>query len=82
MDDQKSKPKAIRRPAKTRSKPKARRFVPRPCGSCEAIRPKGENYSKVIGSPGKVRYCRCGFCGHSWTETKKIQQDSMAMEET
>lgn len=71
----KSKKKStVRRPA---SPPKARRYVPKPCGSCEAIRPKGSSYSSVTGTnngpAGIVRYCRCGFCGHTWTDLEKKQ---------
>lgn len=47
---------------------KPRAFVPRPCTACENDRPHGKNYSKVYSVHGNVRYCRCGFCGHTWKQ--------------
>lgn len=46
------------------------RFVPRECPNCIADRPAGSNYSYVQHTAGRVRYCHCKFCGHTWTQAK------------
>ena len=46
------------------------RFVPRECPNCQADRPSGTNYSYVQHTAGRVRYCHCKFCGHTWTQAK------------
>lgn len=48
---------------------KPRQFSPRACTMCEAVRPAGTNFSRVYSKHGDVRYCRCGFCGNTWTQT-------------
>ena len=48
--------------------PKARAFEPRACCACEAIRPKNKNYSYVYHTKQRVRYCKCSFCGATWTQ--------------
>ena len=45
------------------------RFTPRPCAACQAIRPANTSYSKVVTTRGKIRYCKCGFCGETWSQT-------------
>jgi len=73
MEVTKKPNRTIRRPKL--EDPKPRRFVPKPCSACAAIRPEGKSYSSVTGTiNGKddiLRYCRCGFCGHQWTEHEK-----------
>lgn len=49
--------------------PRAKRYVPRECTSCTAIRPSGRSYSEVYGTVGSIRYCRCRFCGCQWKES-------------
>lgn len=46
----------------------ARRFVPNDCTMCREVRPKGKTYSYVYWSGRNVRYCKCGFCGHTWKQ--------------
>jgi hypothetical protein len=48
--------------------PKPREFVPRDCSMCAANRPPRTNYSRVYAKHGKVRYCKCGFCGNTWAQ--------------
>lgn len=50
---------------------KPRRFVPRPCSLCEAHR-KGQNYSHVYHTSGRVRYCKCKLCNHTWTQAAEL----------
>jgi hypothetical protein len=51
--------------------PKPRAFEPRPCSACEALRPKtNENYSYVYHTRGTVRYCKCKFCGNTWSQSQ------------
>ena len=50
--------------------PKPRAFEPRACSSCEALRPKAsESYSFVYHTRGSVRYCKCKFCGNTWSQS-------------
>jgi hypothetical protein len=43
----------------------------RPCTLCESRRPIGKSYSRVYCTKAKVRYCRCSYCGHTWTQERK-----------
>lgn len=47
---------------------KPKRFVSRPCCMCSAFRPPATNYSFVYAKHGRVRYCKCRFCGNTWTQ--------------
>lgn len=53
------------------STPAPRRFTPKDCAMCETHRPRGESYSRVYSTQGKIRYCKCGFCGHTWSQEGK-----------
>lgn len=48
-----------------------RRFVPNDCTMCREVRPKGKTYSYVYWSGRNVRYCKCGFCGHTWKQGRE-----------
>lgn len=48
--------------------PKPRGFVPRPCSNCTALRPPSTSYSRVYSKHGPVRYCKCDFCGNTWSQ--------------
>ena len=48
--------------------PTPRRFTPKDCPMCESYRPKGMSFSRVYSTQGKIRYCRCGFCRHTWSQ--------------
>lgn len=48
--------------------PKPRAFVPRPCSQCTALRPPSTSYSRVYSKHGQVRYCKCDFCGNTWSQ--------------
>lgn len=50
-----------------------RRFTPRPCSVCEALR-SGRNYSYVYHTAGRVRYCKCRFCNNTWTQATELPQ--------
>lgn len=50
-----------------------RRFTPRPCSVCEALR-NGRNYSYVYHTAGRVRYCKCRFCNNTWTQAMELPQ--------
>lgn len=52
----------------TVAKPQPREFEARPCTICVGIRPHGKNYSRVYTTRGRVRYCKCGFCGNTWAQ--------------
>jgi len=54
--------------------PKPRAFVPRPCTACLTVREPATNYSRVYSSNGRVRYCKCSFCGNTWTQTISADQ--------
>lgn len=47
---------------------KPRAFVPRQCSQCAAIRPPNTNFSVVYHTRQTVRYCRCKYCGWTWTQ--------------
>jgi hypothetical protein len=51
--------------------PKPRQFEARPCSSCCEVRPYGKNYSRVYCTRGSIRYCRCDYCGHTWSQEGK-----------
>lgn len=53
------------------SEPRARsrNFTAKPCPACVADRPADSNFSRVFATRGKVRYCRCGYCGHTWKDS-------------
>jgi hypothetical protein len=43
----------------------------RPCTLCESRRPIGKSYSRVYCTTANVRYCKCSYCGHTWTQERK-----------
>jgi len=47
--------------------PKPQRFRARDCCLCQAIRPAGY-WSKVTGTKGRIRHCKCTFCGNDWKQ--------------
>jgi hypothetical protein len=49
-----------------------RRFTPRACTSCTALRPSNTNYSQVYAVRGTVRYCKCRFCGNTWSQEASV----------
>ena len=67
----KPRKKVIRRP----DAPKARRYVPKECNSCTALRPKNKSYSEVYSTfkrtDGTYRYCRCNFCNNTWMSVER-----------
>lgn len=48
--------------------PVPRRFTPKDCPMCESHRPKGLSFSRVYSTQGRIRYCRCEFCRHTWSQ--------------
>lgn len=48
--------------------PKPREFEARPCVQCVALRPFNTNYSRVYKTLGRIRYCKCHFCGNTWAQ--------------
>lgn len=48
--------------------PEPRRFTPKDCPMCESYRPRGLSYSRVYSTQGKIRYCRCEYCRHTWSQ--------------
>ena len=48
--------------------PKPREFAAKDCSACAAIRPICKSYSRVYCTRGRVRYCRCDFCGNTWSQ--------------
>lgn len=55
-------------------KPRVTSFVARDCTQCTALRDqdataKGKSFTRVYGTVGRVRYCRCEFCGNTWKQT-------------
>lgn len=48
--------------------PRVSSFVPQPCSCCTALRPAGTNYSRVVSTQGRIRYCKCSFCGNTWKD--------------
>ena len=51
--------------------PAPRRFTPKDCPMCESHRPKGLSFSRVYSTQGRIRYCRCEFCRHTWSQEGK-----------
>jgi hypothetical protein len=51
--------------------PKPVRQEARPCSLCQNYRPHGKNYSRVYCTRGRVRYCKCDFCGNTWSQEWK-----------
>ena len=43
----------------------------RPCTLCESRRPFGKSYSRVYCTKSNARYCKCSYCGHTWTQERK-----------
>jgi hypothetical protein len=43
----------------------------RPCTLCESRRPIGKSYSRVYCTKSNARYCKCSYCGHTWTQERK-----------
>ena len=43
----------------------------RPCTLCESRRPAGKSYSRVYCTKRQVRYCKCHYCGHTWSQERK-----------
>jgi hypothetical protein len=43
----------------------------RPCALCESRRPIGKSYSRVYCTKTNARYCKCSYCGHTWTQERK-----------
>lgn len=59
--------------ATTQPKPRVTTFVPRDCTACQRLREldsatEGNSYSRVYSTQGRTRYCKCGYCGHTWKE--------------
>ena len=52
----------------TIAKSQPREFEARACTLCVGVRPPGKNYSRVYSKHGRVRYCKCGFCGNTWSQ--------------
>jgi hypothetical protein len=52
-------------------KPIPREDEARPCSLCESRRPAGKSYSRVYCTKQQVRYCKCHFCGHTWSQERK-----------
>lgn len=52
------------------SEPRRTDFVAPGCPACESIREPGTNYSRVYSTSRTTqavyRYCKCGYCGHTW----------------
>jgi len=48
--------------------PRVSSFVPQPCSCCTALRPVDTNYSRVVSTQGRIRYCKCSFCGNTWKD--------------
>lgn len=57
-------------------KPRATTYVPPECTMCTELRSndekaEGENFTRVYGTVGSVRYCRCAYCGNTWKHSSK-----------
>jgi len=63
-----------RKQKKRKADPKPRAFVARPCTACMAVREPATNYSRVYSTKGRIRYCKCDFCGNTWTQTISADQ--------
>lgn len=68
-DEVDSAMKILEAAAKTVAKERTRNFTAKPCPACIADRPADSNFSRVFATRGKVRYCRCGYCGHTWKDS-------------
>jgi hypothetical protein len=56
-------------------KPRVTSFVPQNCTACQRLREldpatEGNSYSRVYSTQGRTRYCKCGYCGHTWKEVE------------
>jgi len=51
--------------------PRPREFEARPCSACQSYRPHGKSYSRVYCTRGAIRYCKCHYCGHTWSQESK-----------
>ena len=51
--------------------PTPREDEARPCSLCESRRPIGTSYSRVYCTKRHVRYCKCHYCGHTWSQERK-----------
>lgn len=54
-------------------KPRVTTFVPKPCSACQRLRDldpaiEGRSCSRVYSTQGRIRYCKCGFCGATTKE--------------
>jgi hypothetical protein len=64
--------------------PQPRRYVPKPCSMCTALRPNNAvNYSEVYTTKTEsstiVRYCRCKFCSNTWKEIGSVNGSHAAL---
>jgi len=54
----------------------AKKYTPPGCPMCQAVRPKGTNYTDVYcvrkDNCYTVRYCRCRFCANTFKDATKI----------
>ena len=56
-----------------------RRFRPRICTKCTSVWQPGDAKPYVTRSGSidpngyGVRYCKCGFCGHTWTQWRTYE---------
>ena len=55
--------KTIESVDEVKPKPRTTSYVPPPHSACAAERPDGENFTRVETTRGRIRYCRCTFCG-------------------
>ena len=51
--------------------PTPREDEARPCSLCESRRPAGKSYSRVYCTKRQVRYCKCHYCGHTWSQERR-----------
>ena len=51
--------------------PTPREDEARPCSLCESRRPIGTSYSRVYCTKRHVRYCKCHYCGHTWSQERR-----------
>lgn len=68
VDGMKKSKQAIKLAEKQEEVIRPRAFVPRPCSSCEALRPAGTSFSKCYCTRGEIRYCRCEYCNNTWSQ--------------
>ena len=55
-------------------KPRITSYVAPPCTACTALRPEGKNYSRVETTRGRVRYCKCKYCGNTFKDVPQSIQ--------